>query len=994
MSDSAIRSQAPFNVQRKVTTATSASDNPMAKKFSNKKFSNRLKKDTAQKGSIRLNAKLPTEQSPKHSLALVDTLQVRMPAPSDTSVHESSSLSSLENISNDDLGDHEARNWTPRNKERNIEIHAENIVDPPNTSHNINDIEQRQVRQFVEKLKRAVSAHSIKEDDKQLVTKHDSQSETRRSSDQALNITNLTSIWDEPKPFPSDLSDSGSEEHPFETPSFSAFRRPQLSNRQSSDADINATWVKDKDNAPIGWLSRHQKGHFANTDFACPVPAKYIPRIKQDLYEMVSNVSIETNEEAKSIPCEETVTESPPDANCCIIPSSTIADVTSPSLTGVSSLTNNETYDPAIVNIIPDADANSTVPSPSLSNDERSEITDGSSDIDVFNEPSVHSTSALLENIPYDELMFGEKDSMVDTNLDATPENMLQSQQARPRTHVFQKHTYSFSHDMSIATDNCNKGSTMVQEKLTQTSSAAVSFNQPYPHIDIDPIKQVFQKMVTVHDQHGHHDDRRTQAAHITLRGEANDGMVVRKEDEQDISLGVIVEHLARLRPYEEWSNIRYLDLSHQNLSAISGLRDCVPLLEVLNISHNIITHIDKLPRSLRQLKAHHNRITDCSGLCDLHDLHYLNISQNMLENLQELSTLRNMQELHAENNLISSWSGVKHMKLLVRLNLSHNRLRDLNLSGSSLHSLEMLNLAFNGIERLENLEHLTSLRAINLDHNEIKWMNIYQTLPSLELLRLSFNRLKIMDASPFPSVKTLYLDDNQLMTVRNLSVMVHLDSFSMRDQGGHKIDMDISQLRRVRKLFLSGNALPNLQEFQNFTNLEYLELCSTQLENLPNDFSLHFPNLVILYLSGNYLGDIAPLAGCSQLQKLVLVDNRLDNLKTMNQTLKQLHSLSYLDLRHNNLTSKFYATLSNPTGPSEDLISHYLSYEHDGRWSDNDHVFHRCMPQLWRNKREEYRATILKVCKRIKSLDGIKFEKIECIQAQQLLRRKIKDRA
>jgi Leucine-rich repeat (LRR) protein len=76
------------------------------------------------------------------------------------------------------------------------------------------------------------------------------------------------------------------------------------------------------------------------------------------------------------------------------------------------------------------------------------------------------------------------------------------------------------------------------------------------------------------------------------------------------------------------------------------------------------------------------------------------------------------------------------------------------------------------------------------------------------------------------------------------------------------------------------------------------LELCSTQLENLPTDFSLHFPNLVILYLGGNYLGDITPLAGCSQLQKLVLVDNRLDNLKTLNLTLKQLHSLSYLDLR------------------------------------------------------------------------------------------------
>ena len=140
-----------------------------------------------------------------------------------------------------------------------------------------------------------------------------------------------------------------------------------------------------------------------------------------------------------------------------------------------------------MVNIIPDTDANSTVPSPSLSNDERSEITDASSDIDAFNEPSVHSTSALLENIPYDELMLGDnvKDSIVDTNLDATPENMLQAQQARPQTHVFQKHTYSFSHDLSIPTGGQKKGLSMDPEQLPQTSSVAVSFNQPYPHIDI-----------------------------------------------------------------------------------------------------------------------------------------------------------------------------------------------------------------------------------------------------------------------------------------------------------------------------------------------------------------------------------------------------------------------------------------------------------------------------------------------------------------------------
>jgi hypothetical protein len=89
--------------------------------------------------------------------------------------------------------------------------------------------------------------------------------------------------------------------------------------------------------------------------------------------------------------------------------------------------------------------------------------------------------------------------------------------------------------------------------------------------------------MVEGHDQNCH-DDRRSQSAQVAVRGEVNDAILIRKEDELDASLTTIIERLACLRPFEEWNQIRYLDLSHQNLSAISGLRDCVPLLEVLNM--------------------------------------------------------------------------------------------------------------------------------------------------------------------------------------------------------------------------------------------------------------------------------------------------------------------------------------------------------------------------------------------------------------------------
>jgi Leucine-rich repeat (LRR) protein len=94
------------------------------------------------------------------------------------------------------------------------------------------------------------------------------------------------------------------------------------------------------------------------------------------------------------------------------------------------------------------------------------------------------------------------------------------------------------------------------------------------------------------------------------------------------------------------------------------------------------------------------------------------------------------------------------------------------------------------------------------------------------------------------------------------------------------------------------GNPLVNLNEFHHFKHLEYLELCSVQLQALPTDFSFQFPNLIVLYLGGNYLTDITALSGCSSLQKLVLLDNRLDEVCSLIKTLKQLPSLYFLDLR------------------------------------------------------------------------------------------------
>lgn len=92
---------------------------------------------------------------------------------------------------------------------------------------------------------------------------------------------------------------------------------------------------------------------------------------------------------------------------------------------------------------------------------------------------------------------------------------------------------------------------------------------------------------------------------------------------------------------------------------------------------------------------------------------------------------------------------------------------------------------------------------------------------------------------------------------------------------------------------------IKQLNSLKEFNNLEYLELCSTQLEELPKNFASQVPNLGVLYLSYNYIKNISPLKDLKLLQKLVLIDNRINRLNELVSTVRTLPSLAYLDLRY-----------------------------------------------------------------------------------------------
>jgi Leucine-rich repeat (LRR) protein len=83
-----------------------------------------------------------------------------------------------------------------------------------------------------------------------------------------------------------------------------------------------------------------------------------------------------------------------------------------------------------------------------------------------------------------------------------------------------------------------------------------------------------------------------------------------------------------------------------------------------------------------------------------------------------------------------------------------------------------------------------------------------------------------------------------------------------------------------------------------DFYSLEYLELCSAELDKLPSDFGKQVPNLQTLYLSMNRLQDIRPLKRLKYLKTLILIDNRLISLNEIIAVVKHLKKLHHLDLR------------------------------------------------------------------------------------------------
>jgi len=218
--------------------------------------------------------------------------------------------------------------------------------------------------------------------------------------------------------------------------------------------------------------------------------------------------------------------------------------------------------------------------------------------------------------------------------------------------------------------------------------------------------------------------------------------------------------------------NVKHLDINDNELGNI--LPDIIPeSLEIINVNDNLIENLDFVKENIKHVKAKNNYISQVRGnnlvnlvkldiegneikniinIPVLNNLTYLNISNNMVENIDILeNNTPNLKYLIAVDCMIKTINSLPQS--LIKLSCGDNLIKCINCSFPN--SLKYINLFNNCLEELPNLH--SNVYNIDLRNNCLKKMiNYCDTIERLDIrenkdLRLDDNekeRIKILNSN------------------------------------------------------------------------------------------------------------------------------------------------------------------------------------------------------------------------------------------------------
>lgn len=270
------------------------------------------------------------------------------------------------------------------------------------------------------------------------------------------------------------------------------------------------------------------------------------------------------------------------------------------------------------------------------------------------------------------------------------------------------------------------------------------------------------------------------------------------------------------------------VDLSYNYLRTVDSIGNIKNAI-TLDISHNFITMgLGGISDDTTTLDVSYNLISDAGELKGKTKLKSLDISHNDLTTVEDIGTCVELVSLNLASNKIKNINGIDELKNIESLNMSNNGLSDMPLC-TTLTKLKYLDLSDNRISSFALVNRYESLVYLNAANNLATEFSGINTLKSLVYADFSYNKIEKVYAKlhlTTPSLKVLKLSGNELSTseIKNIFANgyseIWLEDIDLRG----KLP-DMSFYPKIKELYMSGSTLNDEDIANVFTRTDYTGL-------------------------------------------------------------------------------------------------------------------------------------------------------------------------
>lgn len=221
-------------------------------------------------------------------------------------------------------------------------------------------------------------------------------------------------------------------------------------------------------------------------------------------------------------------------------------------------------------------------------------------------------------------------------------------------------------------------------------------------------------------------------------------------------------------------------------------------------------------------------------------DSEYVDLIHLKIRSLEDLNLGRftKLESLCLRQNLITSLSPLADLSAenLEELDFYDNRINHISSQVNKFIKLKNLDLSFNKIKNIKNIDQLVDLENLYFVQNKIKEIKNIEPLQKLKNLELGGNKIEEIGEPlrSMPSIQELWLGKNRISQFKNLDNLVNLRVLSIQSNRITKIE-GLENLVNLEELYVSHNGISKIENLDHNTNLQIIDVTSNKIEKLEN---------------------------------------------------------------------------------------------------------------------------------------------------------------